>query len=133
MPIVRRTKNKRILAKARRETDWKKLDAKTDAELTAAAESDPDNPPLTDAQIEAIRAVYRIRAARTATGLSQGAFAKAFRIPVGTVRDWEQGRRRPDAAGLAYLTVIERAHEAVRRALAPRRSRRPGTARRRAA
>jgi len=44
---------------------------------------------------------------------------KEGRIPLGTLRDWEQGRREPDAAALAYLRVIEREPEAVARALAP--------------
>ncbi len=40
------------------------------------------------------------------------------RIPVGTLRDWEQARREPDAAAaLAYLRVIEREPEAVARDL----------------
>ena len=41
-----------------------------------------------------------------------------FQIPVASLRDWEHGRRMPDAATRAYLTVIEREPEAVQRALA---------------
>ncbi len=59
----------------------------------------------------------RVRLARQALGLSQAEFASRFRIPVATLRDWEQGRRKPDATGLAYLTVIERDPDAVVRAL----------------
>jgi len=60
----------------------------------------------------------RVRWVRKQTGLSQEEFAERYRIPIGTLRDWEQSRREPDAAALAYLTVIERDPEAVRRALA---------------
>ena len=44
--------------------------------------------------------------------------AARFRVPVGTLRDWEQGRREPDSAAFAYLRVIEREPEAVARYLA---------------
>ena len=43
----------------------------------------------------------------------QEAFADTYRIPVGTLRDWEQLRKNPDAPARAYLTVIERNPEAV--------------------
>jgi len=39
--------------------------------------------------------------------ISQSEFTDRYRIPIGTVRDWEQGRSEPDAAALAYLTVID--------------------------
>jgi len=38
-------------------------------------------------------------------------------IPIGTLRDWERGRVEPDQAARAYLTVIAREPEAVRKAL----------------
>ena len=37
--------------KALKDVDWKKLDAMTDDEIDAAAEADPDNPPLTDEEL----------------------------------------------------------------------------------
>ena len=46
-------------------------------------------------------------------------FAARFRIPLGTLRDWEQGRKDPDAAARAYLIVIGRNPDAVREALRP--------------
>ena len=55
---------------------------------------------------------------RKAQGLTQGAFAEAYRIPVATVRDWEQHRREPDTGSRVLLTVIAREPDAVRRALA---------------
>ena len=54
---------------------------------------------------------------RQALGLSQEAFAERFRIPIGTLRDWEQGRVEPDQAARAYLMVIARNPRAVRKAL----------------
>lgn len=62
-------------------------------------------------------AVVDVRAIRAKLGLSQGAFAQRFGFGVATVRDWEQGRSRPDQAARAYLLVIDREPEAVERAL----------------
>ncbi len=45
---------------------------------------------------------------RQATGKTQGEFAAAYHLPLGTVRDWEQGRRQPDAPARALLTIIAR-------------------------
>ncbi len=95
-----------------------RLDAMTDEEITAAALSDPDNPPLTESELDRVRAIQLIRSIRAAAGLSQSGFAAAFRIKPGRLRDLEQGRTRPDSAMLAYLTVIAREPDAVRRALA---------------
>jgi hypothetical protein len=55
--------------------------------------------------------------------LSQEEFAERFRIPLGTLRDWEQGRKDPDAAARAYLVVIGRNPAAVSAALHPVESR----------
>jgi putative transcriptional regulator len=58
-----------------------------------------------------------VRAIRTQMGLSQEAFAERFGFAVGTLRDWEQKRRRPEASARVLLRVIEREPEAVQRAL----------------
>ena len=52
-----------------------------------------------------------------ASALSQTAFARAFRINVGRLRDLEQGRATADSALLAYLGIIDREPDPVRRAL----------------
>ena len=51
----------------------------TQEEIHAAALRDPDNPPRS---------------------------AEQFQVPLGTLRDWEQGRVEPDQAAKAYLKVI---------------------------
>lgn len=76
------------------------------AELRAAASSDADNPPLTEKQLRSLRRVPSVKRLRWRVGLSQSEFAKQFEIPVGTLRDWEQGRSQPDQAARAYLKVI---------------------------
>jgi putative transcriptional regulator len=54
---------------------------------------------------------------RARLGLSQGDFAAAFGVSVATVRNWEQGRRRPDGPARVLLAVVDREPEAVLRAL----------------
>jgi len=95
-----------------------RIDSMTDAEITAAALSDPDNPPWTPEETARIVMARRIQAIRRRTGLSQAQFAAEYRINVGRLRDLEQGRTRPDSAMLAYLTVIEREPDLVKRTLA---------------
>jgi putative transcriptional regulator len=63
-----------------------------------------------------MRSMPLAKKARIAAGLSQADFARAYGIPVGTLRDWEQGRADPDAAGTAYLTAILHDAPAVARA-----------------
>ena len=47
-----------------------------------------------------------IREIRESTGLSQEKFAGLIHISVGTLRNWEQGRRRPEGPAAALLTAI---------------------------
>jgi putative transcriptional regulator len=61
-----------------------------------------------------------VRAIRLRTGLSQDKFAERFGFTRARVRDWEQGRSKPDGAVRAYLIVIDREREAVERALTER-------------
>ena len=63
----------------------------------------------------------QVKVIRRALDLSQEEFAERFRIPLGTLRDWEQGRKDPDAAARAYLVVIGRNPVAVSEALHPAR------------
>jgi len=84
----------------------------TDAIAIAKGEADP--------------ATYRVHAPadidvlkiRRALGLTREAFAMRFGLQLGTVRDWEQRKRRPEGAARVLLTVIETEPDAVTRALA---------------
>jgi putative transcriptional regulator len=95
------------------------LAPKTAAEIEAAAAADPDNPPLTKVRLGRLRAVPRVKTIRRALELTQEEFAARYEIPLGTLRDWEQGRCEPDQPAKAYLTVIARDPEGVERALHP--------------
>jgi putative transcriptional regulator len=101
------------------EHDWSRLDAMTDAERHAAAISDPDAQPLTPEDFKRMKRTPQARIIRRALGLSQEEFAARFHIPLGTLRDWEQGRKDPDTAARAYLRVIGHNPAAVTEALQP--------------
>ena len=49
-----------------------------------------------------------IVAIRGKTGLSQSAFAKSIGVPLGTLKNWEQGRRRPEGSARVLLALIEK-------------------------
>jgi putative transcriptional regulator len=97
--------------------------AMTGAEVEAAARSDPDNPPRAESDLARARRVPRVKTLRRALGLTQEEFAMRYHIPLGTLRDWEQGRSEPDRPARAYLTVIAHdpkgAERALRSAAAP--------------
>jgi putative transcriptional regulator len=98
------------------EHDWSRFDAMTPEQSHAAALDDPDAQPLTEEDFARMKRTPQVKIMRRALGLSQEEFSAKFHIPLGTLRDWEQGRKEPDAAARAYLTVIAREPEAVRRA-----------------
>src|SRR5246500_6034987 len=114
---------KRTVKRTAAKHDWSRLDAMTDAQKHAAALSDPDNRPLTEEDTRRMKRTPRAKIIRRALGLSQEDFAARYHIPIGTLRDWEHGRVEPDQAARAYLTVIARDPEAVRKALVPPRRR----------
>ena len=108
-------------AKAPR-NDWKRFDAMTAKRRQRAALSDPDARPLAPDDFKRMKPTPRAKIIRRALGLTQQEFAVRFRIPVGTLRDWEQGAAEPDQAARAYLTVIARDPDAVAKALQPANS-----------
>jgi putative transcriptional regulator len=98
-------------------TDWKRLAAMTEEEVQSAALADPDAQPLSDADLARMKRVPRIKTLRRALRLTQEEFATRYHIPIGTLRDWEQGRCEPDQPARAYLTVIAHDPQGVMRAL----------------
>jgi putative transcriptional regulator len=99
-------------------TDWARLDTMTDDEARAAALSDPDAPPSSPEQLAKMRRVSRVKVLRQRLGMTQVDFARAFHLPLTTLRDWEQHRSMPDAPARALLLAIERDPEVMRRLLA---------------
>ena len=117
MAIVRRTVD---LSKPFKmdEAERARLEAITDEEVTAAAESDPDNPPLTDPEIARLRAKRIVRRARERTGVSQAKFAETFAVGLGRIRDLEQGRHAPDPVLVNFLALVADDPERARRIVA---------------
>ena len=95
--------------------DPEKLDATTEGDIRRykaaegyGADYRPAGPMLT------VEAPAEIRAR---LNMTQEAFARALRIPVATLRNWEQGRKLPDPAARSLLNAVAREPEAVLRAL----------------
>lgn len=59
------------------------------------------------AQVHVVR-VPNVRTLREGLKMSQQVFSSTYRIPLATLKGWEQGRRQPDATAAAYLSVIEK-------------------------
>ena len=73
---------------------------------------------ITEEQWAGMKRVPRTKTMRRAMGLTQEEFSERYRIPLGILRDWEQGRSEPDAPTRAYLHVIAKNPEMVWQALA---------------
>ena len=56
-----------------------------------------------------------VAAIRKRTGKTQDQFARAFHLPIGTVRDWEQSRSQPDAPARVLLSLIRAEPETIER------------------
>jgi putative transcriptional regulator len=50
--------------------------------------------------------IYKTLRVRKHIGMTQSEFAKALRIPLSTLRNWEQGRVLPDPAARSLLTIV---------------------------
>jgi putative transcriptional regulator len=85
--------------------------------IEKAARADPDARPLTEAGFKRMKRTPPAKIIRRALELTQEEFAQRYHIPLGTLRDWEQGRAEPDRPTRAYLTLIARDPEHVSRLL----------------
>lgn len=86
-----------------------------------ALPADPADADDFDATTEALDRAQRarlIRKTRTGLGLSQSEFASRFRVPVGTLRDWEQARATAPDFAIAYVRVIGQHPDIVAKAVA---------------
>jgi putative transcriptional regulator len=98
-------------------TDNAALDELTEAEIRTAANSDSENPLLSNEELQSMRPVPDPKTIRKRLRLTQEQFALQFQVPLGTLRDWEQGAKQPEAAARTLLRVIERNPSAVLEAL----------------
>ena len=58
-----------------------------------------------------------IKAIRAGVGMSQSVFASTFRLSLDTLKGWEQGKRKPDAAAANFLRIIKADPDFVQRTL----------------
>ena len=89
--------------------DWAALEAKSDAEVRAAIAGDPDTVDIITLPSDGWTGSWPLpdlQELRNRLGLSQKAFSQRFGIPKRSLENWEQGRRRGDAAANAYLHLI---------------------------
>jgi len=105
------TKLSRAAAEALAATDWKKIDATTDADIARQIAADPDAAPDMAPEID-------VRAIRRAAGMTQIEFAAAYQFSVRTVQEWERGAKRPSGPARTLLRAIKADPEGLRRALA---------------
>lgn len=73
--------------------------------------------PMKQSVIERMKRTPQAKIIRRALGVTQEEFAARYHIPLGTLRDWEQGRATPDQPTRAYVTAIARDHDGVQKAL----------------
>lgn len=74
-----------------------------------AIPADPNDPEDFDVTVEGLERGQRarlIRMTRTGLGMTQAQFAARFRVPLGTLQDWEQARVTPPDFAVAYAKVI---------------------------
>lgn len=85
--------------------------------VEGAARTDRDAQPLTLDDLARMKRTPQVKIVRRALELTQEEFADRYHIPLGTLRDWEQGRAEPDQPTRAYLTLIARDPDHVNRML----------------
>lgn len=121
MPTIRRIRADLDLGKI----DWARLDRTTDSDIDAQITSDEETAPIfTDRELAKARHVAPppsaedVRSLRRRLGLSQEQFARRYGFSVETLRNYEQGHRRPTGPARTLLRVIASEPDAVTRALA---------------
>lgn len=95
------------------------MDKKLFAELTESLEQmgeivRGERSPSREFSVDAIK----VKEVRSVTGLSQEKFARIIDVQVGTLRNWEQGRREPTGPAKALIRAIGNDPKRVLRALA---------------
>ena len=96
------------------------LDATTDEDIRRQAIVDGEDP---DASVGGHAPVVLPQAVRRKLGMTQEEFAKALRIPVATLRNWEQNRVKPDPAARSLLLIVFKNPEALAALADPDQSR----------
>lgn len=112
MAIVRMTAEP---ARAAGKIDWAKVEATSEEDVRRHMAEDGFDP---DKPFDGLREITPVATIRRRTGLSQEKFAKALRVPLATLRNWEQGRTLPDPAARSLLALVADDPERAFRVLA---------------
>lgn len=89
------------------------MQVKTEPIVLASDVDDPEDFDVSAEALDRARKARLIRTTRTKLNLSQVDFARRFRVPIGTLRDWEQARSTAPDFAIAYVRVIARHPEMV--------------------
>jgi putative transcriptional regulator len=92
-----------------------KLEAMTEEDIRRFQIEDGYDP---DAPLDGFEPVVLPQAVRKKLAMTQEEFARALRIPVATLRNWEQERVRPEPAVRSLLLAVYRNPKAALAALA---------------
>jgi len=87
-------------------TSSKTLGPMSPCDIDKAARADRNAHPPSDIDLRRMRRTPQVKVIRRALELTQAEFATRYQIPLGTLRDWEQGRTEPDQPARAYLKLI---------------------------
>jgi putative transcriptional regulator len=91
-----------------------KIDATTEADIRRHMREDDQD----EARAAGFMPVIPPQLLRKQLGLTQAQFARALRVPLSTLRNWEQGRVMPDPAARSLLTIVAKNPKAALKALA---------------
>jgi len=92
-------------------TDWRAIDAFTDADIARQIATNPDAAPDMAPETD-------VRAIRRAVGMTQAQFAAAYQFSLRTIQEWERGAKRPSGPARTLLRAIKNDPEGLRRAIA---------------
>ena len=98
--------------------DWAAFEAMTDADIAAAALTDPDTRPVDKSLGPNARRVGLHGVIRLRLRLTHDEFATRYHVPADTLHDWERGRATPDPIAAAYLVLIDADPDGVAETLA---------------
>ena len=113
MALVRRTLESIRRVKPR--TDRRKIAATLEADIRRHAREDGQDE---RGDLSGFSAVIPPQMLRKRLRMTQDQFARALRIPVSTLRNWEQGRVLPDPAARSLLAIVAKNPKAALKALA---------------
>ena len=113
MAIVHRTLEQ--IRRMKPKTDRTKITKTTDADIRRHMIEDGQ---LYSGDLSKFAPVIPPQILRKHLGMTQSEFSKALRIPLSTLRNWEQGRVLPDPAARSLLTIVAKNPKIALKALA---------------